>query len=210
MHLNPSRRSEITTASRKSSESIANYSLTFKMYGIFRKANRDRKTKINIKMVLNWYQSTSAFCAKIQNDREFWPSFCLLKLEMWALGQWHNTYKCKEAKCGKRWKICQTGDHGDSAVYTICAKCRDHPAGGPIGFHEYVDLTVWLYWAIRYLRASFQYVFSLDPAVFLRLTPHYRALLLRRCLLNTTKNVGIYVYSCEGTLSILTIQTSYV
>ncbi|CAI7611734.1 unnamed protein product [Penicillium pancosmium] len=58
-------------------------------------------------------------------------------------GHWnneHNSYKCKETNCRKRWKVCQTGDHGVSGKYALCAKCPDHPAGGPDGFDDIIKL----------------------------------------------------------------------
>ncbi|KGO71383.1 hypothetical protein PITC_021520 [Penicillium italicum] len=54
----------------------------------------------------------------------------------------HNRYTCKEAGCRKQWKICQTGDHGISGKWAICSKCEAHPAGGPDGFEEWIDLTI--------------------------------------------------------------------
>ena len=52
----------------------------------------------------------------------------------------HNTYKCREHGCRRQWKICQTGSH-ETTFYAICAKCHDHPAGGPDGFEDMEDLT---------------------------------------------------------------------
>lgn len=59
-------------------------------------------------------------------------------------GHWnneHNRYTCKEQGCRKQWKICQTGDHGFTGKYAICSKCSDHPAGGPDGFEEMIDMS---------------------------------------------------------------------
>ena len=52
----------------------------------------------------------------------------------------HNKYKCKETGCRKQWKICQNGSHS-TTKWATCAKCEDHPAGGPDGFREDEDLT---------------------------------------------------------------------
>lgn len=54
----------------------------------------------------------------------------------------HNKFRCKEEGCQKQWKICQTGDHGISGKYAISSKYKAHPAGGPDGFMEMIDLTV--------------------------------------------------------------------
>lgn len=41
-----------------------------------------------------------------------------------------------------KWKIRQTGDDGIAGKYAICFKCKHHPAGGPDGFQEMIDLTL--------------------------------------------------------------------
>jgi hypothetical protein len=53
----------------------------------------------------------------------------------------HNYYTCKEYKCRKKWKICQTMSHDNSSKYAICKKCTAHPGGGPDGFEDMLDLT---------------------------------------------------------------------
>lgn len=57
----------------------------------------------------------------------------------------HNKYKCKETGCRKRWKICQTGSHS-TTKWATCAKCEDHPGGGPDGFEQRgpdIGTTLW-------------------------------------------------------------------
>ncbi|EAL90697.1 uncharacterized protein AFUA_1G13650 [Aspergillus fumigatus Af293] len=41
-----------------------------------------------------------------------------------------------------KWKIRQTGDDGIAGKYAICFKRKHHPAGGPDGFQEMIDLTL--------------------------------------------------------------------
>lgn len=57
---------------------------------------------------------------------------------------WNNEHRSEKFKAKGhpiKWKICYTGDHGKEQVRAICKKCLDHPAAGPDGFEEMVDLT---------------------------------------------------------------------